>query len=324
VRFAALFLAGTVLAQQSSIIKVPVRFVTVPTLVFSEQGKLISGLESKDFELYDDGHPQIFKLDSDISRYAIVVAVQASQSVRAYLPFIDKVGSTLENSLQAQTGEAAVLEYEDDVTILKQFGSGDVESAIRKITAGGEKVRMLDAAARAITLLNELPPSFSRILLLIGQSYDSGSSTKLSSVLGAAESEGVSVFTLTLPIFGKNFVSDTFALNGLPDQFYKGGYVASVELTKLGPALKRSAKAKENRDPFALLTAQTGGMMVHFRKQSQLENALIALGGALHSAYLLSYAPQPLTSGYHTISVKVDLPGATTHARLGYQAIKTD
>jgi hypothetical protein len=64
--------------------------------------------------------------------------------------------------------------------------------------------------------------------------------------------------------------------------------------------------------------------MVHFRKRSQLENALIALGGALHSVYLLSYAPQPLTSGYHTISVKVDVPGATTHARLGYQAIKTD
>ncbi len=323
-RFSALFLAGTVLAQQSSTIRVPVRLVTVPTLVFSGQGKLIPGLEKRNFEVYDNGRPQSFRFDSDASRYAIAVAVQANQSVRAYLPFIDKVGSTLENSLQAQTGEAAVLEYEDDVTILKQFGSGDIESAMKQISAGGEKARMLDAAAQAIALLKERPSSFSKILLLIGQPYDSGSSTKLSSLLEAAEREGVSVFSLTLPMFGKNFISDTFSLKGLPDQFYEGGYIASVELTKMGPAMKRSAKTKNSRDPFSLLTAQTGGMMIHFRKQNELENALIALGGALHSAYVLSYAPQPLTNGYHTISVKVDVPGATAHARSGYQAIKTE
>ena len=118
-------------------------------------------------------------------------------------------------------------------------------------------------------------------------------------------------------MFGKQFISDTFSLKGLTNQ--KGGFMASVELTKLGPALKRSTKEKVGSDPLSLLTEQTGGMLIHFRKQNELENALIALGGALRSTYLLSYSPNPADSGYHTISVKVDVPGAITHARLGYE-----
>ncbi len=318
-RAAVCLLAATLATPQVPTIRVPVRLVNVPTLVFSQQGQLIAGLEKKDFQVLDNGRPQAFRLDSDSPRYSIAVLVQASQSVRAYLPFIDKVGSTLENSIQAETGEAAVIEYEEDINVLKPFGSGDVEASIQRIAVGGEKARLFDAGMEAIRLLAARPAARSRILLIIGQPYDSGSSGKLSSLVDAIAREGVSVFTLTLPMFGKNFISDTFSLQGLPDDFWKGGYVASVELTKMGPALKRSAKAKTSRDPFSLLSAQTGGMMIHFRKQNQLENALIALGGALHTAYILSYSPAPLTPGYHAITVKVDVPDATTHARLGYE-----
>jgi hypothetical protein len=64
-----------------------------------------------------------------------------------------------------------------------------------------------------------------------------------------------------------------------------------VELTKAVPALRRVAQASAHTDAFSLLTAATGGIQLHFRKQNQLENAIIALGDALHSRYLLSYVP---------------------------------
>jgi VWFA-related protein len=305
------------LAQQPPTIKIPVRLVTVPTLVFSAQGDLITGLERKDFKLYDNNRSQSFRLDAEQPQYSIAVLVQASESVRAYLPFINKAASTLENSLQGETGELAVLGYEDDVTVLKPFGSGDVEDSIHHIAAGGEKARMLDAGMRSMRLLSERPASRSRILLIIGQPFDSGSSATLADLAETAEREGVSVFTLALPMFGKKFISDTLSLRGLTSQ--KGGFMASVELTKLGPALKHRIKQNSRADPFSLLTGHTGGMTIHFRKQNELENALIALGGALRATYVLSYSPDPATSGQHTISVKVDIPGALTHARPGYQ-----
>ena len=40
-----------------------------------------------------------------------------------------------------------------------------------------------------------------------------------------------------------------------------------------------------------MLTAATGGTQLHFRKQSQLEDGIAAIGIELRSAYLLSYYP---------------------------------
>jgi hypothetical protein len=113
---------------------------------------------------------------------------------------------------------------------------------------------------------------------------------------------------LTLPQFGKSFVSDSFHLSGFGSQFYKGGYQASVELTKLLPALNRSAKTVAGKDPFALLTSTTGGVQLDFRKQSQLEDALTLIGQELRSLYVLVYSPDSHAPGDHRIRVEVDVP----------------
>jgi hypothetical protein len=71
-------------------------------------------------------------------------------------------------------------------------------------------------------------------------------------------------------------------------------------------------------DPFSLLTVATGGLQIHFRKQNQLENAIIAMGDALRSRYVLSYTPDPDNIGYHKILVQVGVPGVTVYARPGW------
>jgi len=68
----------------------------------------------------------------------------------------------------------------------------------------------------------------------------------------------------------------------------------------------------------SILTAATGGTLLHFRKQRQLEDAIADLGIQLRSGYLLSYYPNSKESGYHTVKVEVDLPGAKVYSRPGY------
>jgi hypothetical protein len=180
---------------------------------------------------------------------------------------------------------------------------------------------MIDAGLRAIALLRERTGPRSRVLLFIGQPMDNGSSAKLAVLEAQAERENVQIYALTLPIFGKSFVSDAFTLQGFGSQWYKGGYEASVELTRAVPALRRAGRVGAGRDPFSLLTVATGGLQIHFRKQKQLENAIIAMGDALRSRYVLSYAPDPDNIGYHKIAVHVDIPGTTVYARPGYQLL---
>jgi hypothetical protein len=57
-----------------------------------------------------------------------------------------------------------------------------------------------------------------------------------------------------------------------------------------------------------------------FRKQKQLEDGLIAMGDALRSRYTLSFTPDETESGFHAITVCVDVAGAKVYARPGYLA----
>jgi VWFA-related protein len=319
VYLAALLVPSHNAAQQTPTIRVPVRLVSVPTLVVSTQGKYIPGLSHSDFQLTDNGRPQSFKLDTYSLPVSIVIAVQVDQDVRAYIPFITNVGNLVDNSLAAATGEAALIEYNDEVSVAKPFGDGDLETVMRKISPSGHGARMTDAGLRAIALLKERTGPRSRVLLFIGQPIDNGGSAKLDVLEAEAERDNVQIYTFTLPLLGKSFVSDAFTLQGLGSQWYKGGYEASVELTRAVPALRRAAQSRAGGDPFSLLTVATGGLQIHFRKQKQLENAIIAMGDALRSRYVLSYAPYPDNTGYHEIAVQVSVPGAIVYARPGYQ-----
>jgi hypothetical protein len=304
---AALLFAFPAAAQRTPTIRVPVRLVSVPTLVASTQGRYISGLAASDFRLTDNGRPQGFTLDTDSLPVSVAVAVQVDQDVRGYLPFIANVGNLVDNSLAAATGEAALIEYNDEVSVAKPFGVVESLHSLEK-----------HLPIRSRALLKERTGPRSRVLLFIGQPIDDGSSAELEVLEAQAERKNVQVYALALPLLGKSFVSDSFALQGLGSQWYKGGYKASVELTKSVPALRRAGQARAHSDPFSLLTVATGGLQIPFRKQNQLENAIIAIGDALRSRYALSYTPDPYSVGYHKIAVQVDVPGATIHARPGY------
>jgi VWFA-related protein len=297
-------------AQQGATIRVPVRLVTVPTLVYSKEGRVIPGLQATDFRVYDNGRLQKVALETRSAPISVALAIQVNQDVRSYLPFIAKAGSVVEALLAGESGETAVIAYNGDVTV-KPFDN------LRKLSASGRQARMIDAGLRAITLLKERPASLARVLLFIGQPMDSGSESSLASLKEQVERENVTVHALTLPQFGRAFVSDTLKVSGVSQQ-EKGGFKAGLDLGKLIEVLGHSSKAEEGADPFSILTAATGGTQLHFHKQQELESAIATIGVELRSAYLLRYYPSSTEPGYHTIDVDVNIPGAKTHSRPGY------
>ncbi len=305
------------IAQDTPVIRVPVHLVTVPTLVFSKDGRLIPDLRVRDFRVFDNGRRQTAVLDVDSRQLSIVLAIQVNQDVREYLPFIERVGSVVEALLAGESGETAVITYADQVAVAKPFDRADVPSALKKISATGQQARMIDAGLQAISLLKQTPASRTRVLLFIGQPVDSGSESPLISLQEQAEKENAVVHALALPEIGKAFVSDTFSLNGVSSTA-KGGFQAGVDLKNLVSVLRRSSSAQKSTDPFSILTAATGGTQLHFRKQYELERAIAALGVELRSSYFLSYSPNPADAGHHQINVEVAVAGATVYARPGY------
>ncbi len=296
-------------------IRVPVELVTAPTLVFSSDDRLVFGLDNQNFKVYDDGLPQTTSLDLDAPPVSVVFAVQVNQNIRSYTRFIANVGSTLEALLVGATGEAAVIEYAEGIHVLKPFGSGDVQGALRRISAAGRQARAVDAGIQAVAMLRERPCRHSRVLVFIGQPLDSGSQVGTAALLREAERAGVTVFALALPPPGKDFPAQ---LLGLPGLAGSGGLHASVDLLgRFIPMLRRTTAAAP-ADLFSALTTATGGTQIRFRQQRQLEDGISLIGVELRSAYALSYAPAPARPGYHSIRVEVALPGAKVYSRPGY------
>ncbi len=298
-------------------IRVPVRLVTAPTLVFSSDDHLVFGLEERHFQVFDNGRQQRAAVDTDYAPVSVALAIQVNQDVRSYVRFIAKVGSAVEALLVGETGEAAVLTYAAEVKVVKPFGSGEVQPALQHLAAGGQHARAIDAGMRAAALLKDRPRERARVLIFIGQPIDDGSESGIAQLREEAERENIAVFVLTLPEVGKEFVSDTFSLQGLPRE--RGGFQAGVNLGRLIPVLARSAEAAAKADPFSILTGATGGTQFHVRTQRELEDGLGLIGVELRSAYVVSYAPTSREHGYHTIRVEVAVPGARVYARPGYR-----
>jgi hypothetical protein len=209
---AATFGGLVAVAQQGTVIRVPVRLVSVPALVFTADGRPLNGLQKSDFRLLDNGRPQELKVDTESNAVSVAIVVQVNREVREYLPFVARTGSLVDALLAGENGEAALVTCNDEVKVAKAFDSGDLSAAIKGLAADGKGSRMLDAASRAIELLKQRPASRTRILLLVGQPMDGGSETTLAALREQAEQENLTVFALALPEVGKAFVSDTFTL----------------------------------------------------------------------------------------------------------------
>jgi VWFA-related protein len=266
----------------------------------------------------DNGRPRAFTLDTEDVPVSVAVVVQVDQDVRDYLPFLAKVGALLDDSLAAASGEDALITYNDEISVLKPFGKGEMQTSMEKLKPAGHEAHMIDAGLRAVDLLKQRTGRGSRVLLFIGEPKENGSKGQLDVLAEQAERENVQVYVLALPLLGKAFVSDSFHLRGLGSQQYKGGYEASVDLMRAVPALRRASQASAGTDPLSYLAVATGGLQLHFRKQKQLEDAIIAMGDALRSRYFLSFRPDAVDDTFHAIKVQVDVPGATVYARPGY------
>ena len=102
-------------------IRTSVRLVTAPTLVFSKERRLVPALEASDFRVFDNGQLQKVVLDASSAPLSVVIAIQANQDVREYISFIVRAGSVIESLLLGESGEAAIITYRDEVTVVKPF-----------------------------------------------------------------------------------------------------------------------------------------------------------------------------------------------------------
>lgn len=273
--------------------------VIAPATVTTRSGRYVDGLTASDFLLLEDGKPRPFEMDtSDIAMtpLSVVIAIEANDYARAALAKIRKTGSMIQPLVTGERGEAAIVSFGDDIKTIQEFtpDAALISNAFRGIEAQkGSRARILDAAARAIDMLRSRPESRRRILILISESRDRGSETKLEDVLKSAQQADVTVYPLTFSVHATPW---TVKPSDAPPA--AGGPNLIAIFTELGRLAKENAAEG--------LARFTGGRRISFLTLKSLERDIGGLGEELHSQYLLSFTPAAaLDEGYHEIEVKV-------------------
>jgi VWFA-related protein len=324
---------------QKQSIRVRVNEVITPVTVLDRSGEMVFDLAQKDFRVFDDGAEQkIEHFDLGGDALSVVLAVETSSRMEALLPAVRHTGIVFSQTVMAQTAEAAVIGFDDEVAILDKFTTDRdrVEDTVNHLRMGTSGVRLYDAMARGVSLLDERPTARRRILVVLAEAQDTGSEVKLGEVLRQAQLANVTIYSIGLSTMAAAFRSKpdpppptqigppgTFPVptpNGMPQTpDIEREMQQSVDLLALAEWLVKTGMNALGPNSLAVASKATGGLHLNTMKDRSIEKAIDEIGGELHAQYTLGYRPAgDQVSGYHEIKVEVHRPGVSVRTRPGY------
>jgi VWFA-related protein len=271
------------------------RVVLVPVTVTDDKGKPIDGLGIGDFSLLDHGARQRIALDvsdTGVAPISLVIAIQTAGVSAAALAKIRKIGGMIQPLIVGDRGEAAVLTFDSEIRWARDFTSESrlVRDSFEGLRAGeGMTARMLDALVQATARMRERKGR--RIVVIVSESRDRGSKTKLVDAVQAVQRADVLVYAAKYSAYTTPFTAKP---EDLPPPDGPNLLAVFTELGRMGK--KNTVEA---------LTQATGGNVLPFLTQNSLEKAIEKLGEEVHSQYLLSFTPESKEAGFHRIEVQL-------------------
>jgi len=306
-----LLLITTVLSAQQPTFKAQAPLVVVPVTVSDKNGNPVYGLTAADFRLLDNGQPRAFHLDSPGEYQAgvsAVIVIQTSGVSGSALLKVKKTGSMINGYITGEGSDAAVITAAGKVRVVQDFTADPdaVGAAFRHLEVGAPSSgRDLDGIAKALDMFAQRDRTRRRVILLISETRDRGSTTALADVLRRAQQENVTIWTISYSAFVTPF---TTSAADWQDEGGEWSFNLLAPITE--PA--RFAKANIAND----LAHYTGGRHLSFARLKSLEDDLASIGKEVHTQYLMSFVPSADLPAVHTIEVQVQThPEATVRYR---------
>jgi hypothetical protein len=150
---------GLALSQQA-VFRSTTQLVVAPVTVKDDDGAYVTDLSADDFTLLDDGESRQVQMDSLYVPISLVVAVQTNANAAGAVAKIRKAGSLFESLVTGDRGEAAVVTFDDDVRVALPFtkDAKALKPAFQRLSSSGANTRLVDAAQRAVQMLEERGP----------------------------------------------------------------------------------------------------------------------------------------------------------------------
>ena len=331
--------------------------VLVPALVRTANGKVVFTLKADDFKVTDDGIAEQLTLDEDTGSepLALVVAVETGGAGASKLGDYRNLDADLSAVVGAVPHRIAVVAFDSAPRLVRDFtpDTDAVADALANLDAGDKGAAILDGIRFSVDLLRKQPAAYRRAILLISETIDRDSQTKMDDALRAISDTNTAIYSLAfssgkadaahyadreLPIHpGGNAGGVSFenahpgpphgcmGKDPDPDATQNKGVQAFDCLGLLAPPLAlaklaaiRAADALQRNVPDTVAQL-TGGEYFRFENSKSLERNLFTLANHVPNRYVLSFHPQSPHAGFHAIELKLkDYPELHVTARSGY------
>ena len=328
-----------------SVIKVQVALVNTPVTVRDARGAMVHNLEAQDFQVTDNGIPQkISHFDLGGDPISLVILVETSSRIEPLAPEMRKTGILFTQTVMGPSGEAAIVGFNDSIDKLQDFTtSGDlIESTVANLAVGTSGSRLYDAMAVGVEMLSERPqatvekPGRRRVLLILSEAADDGSTKKLGEVLRQAQLSNVTIYSVGLSTTRAQLQHKpeppkhpNFPVGTLPPPpgtvstpTSEENRYGNIDILAAAVWAVQHIHDQVKANALEVAAAATGGAHLATFKDRSIEKAIDEIGGELHSQYAISYTPTGTdATGYHEIKVSVvrsDAKNLKVRARPGY------
>lgn len=173
-------------------------FVSVPVSVSDREGRYISGLEKDDFRIYQDGKEQkISFFATEDEPVSVALLIDTSGSTQTVLPQIRQAAKDFINLLNRKD-RCMVATFDSEVRVLAPMTSDHEESekSVEKIQTGKREGTVVFNAVDEIVRKHFTNALERKVIVLLSDGKDFGSSVSRRDLLGDLEESDVMIYSI--------------------------------------------------------------------------------------------------------------------------------
>ncbi len=303
--------------------------VLVPTLVRSPSGDLIPDLHAADFRVTDNGVEQKVALEeTTLQPLSLVILMQTGGAAPRQFAGYRNLTPLVEALVASSSFHVALVTFDSRPEELWNFPSrvDGLSDAFSHPEPGDSGAAILDAVSTGLGLLEQQPASSRRILLLLSQPHDEGSTTPVTDIVRRIGKTNTTVYSISFSP-EKAWLKDQFTgpRHGNPPYQLSPVGPTVINTFDLGAPLGIALKAMR-ADTAAEIATLSGGEHMRFSNKLDLETRFTELANHIPNRYVLSFQPTSPQPGLHTLGVQVlhQAQPVSVTARGGYwSAVKS-
>jgi VWFA-related protein len=283
------------LEGESPSLRVTTTEVLVPTLVEKKDGGILYGLKPDDFVVEDNGVRQKIRVqeEMDTAPVALVVAVELGGASVLEFDKFAKMGPLLDVFLENPRSQVALVGFDSSQELIQDYThDGDVvETELKQLQPGDGGAAILDTVNYAVTLLQDEPKEYRRVLLLIGEERDHGSKhTKPVDLIKKIGESDVLVLSVSFSPATAELAHDAMDNGENRTLGMMSALLMAIE------AFKKNV-TKE-------IAQESGGEYTTFFTDKKFEARVMGAARDVRNRYLITFSPSDPTPGLHTIKVR--------------------